>query len=436
MTNILFTFVYAFIMASSTVIVWHKLLNIKLSFKSKYLYICFFCVLIISSLSYLLLNRFRIIIITIIFMFYIKLIFKRTIQESILVPIYYEFMLLLSEFITVILLSLILGNNIQEFITNNWGILIVNLLVSIISVLLVQLKIVRATFNKILAITDKIKFKQLIILCLLITIFLNIYVMSAYHKVKFEYWVFTNFILVSIFFIIILYYFKTKNKLNKVSDKYSVAIKSLNDYESMMARYRISNHENKNLLLTIRAMVLNKDKNIPQFIDNIIENKYDDDEKLLFDMNIIPSGGLRATIYSEILKIKEKGINYSFHIDRKFKTIDLIEIDTNTIIDICKIVGVFIDNAIEEVEKLKRKTIGIDLYTSGDNLNIKICNNYGKSFNISKINTDGYTTKGSNHGYGLSLVKEIIKNNNLLDHEMELNKKYFSQIIIIKYKKR
>lgn len=436
MNNFLYTLLYAFIMSISTAIIWHKLLSLKIDFKNKQVYNTFIGVFVISTISYLFLNKFRIVIITIIFMFLIKFIFKETIQKSVLIPIYYEFMLLLSEFVTVILLSMILGNYVEEFIKNNFGILIVNLLVAFISILLVQLKIVRTTFNKILLITDKIKFKQLIIFCLLIAIFLNVYVISAYYKVKFEYWVFTNFVLVSIFFIIVLYYFRTKNKLNKVSDKYSVAIKSLNDYEMMMTRYRIANHENKNLLLTIRAMILNKEKNIPKFIDNMIEDKYEDDEKLLFKMSVIPSGGLRATIYSEIMKIKEKGIKYNLHIDRKFRTIDLIELDTNTIIDVCKIIGVFIDNSIEEVEKLKYKTIGIDLYTEEKKLNIKISNNYGNNFDISKINDDGYTTKGNNHGYGLSLVKQIIKNNNALEHKMELNKKYFSQIIIIKLKER
>ena len=50
-------------------------------------------------------------------------------------------------------------------------------------------------------------------------------------------------------------------------------------------------------------MVRNNEDNIPEYIDSIVEDRYSDDENLLFRINVIPSGGLRGTIYSEILKI-------------------------------------------------------------------------------------------------------------------------------------
>ena len=155
----------------------------------------------------------------------------------------------------------------------------------------------------------------------------------------------------------------------------------------------------------------------------------------MFKVNVIPTGGLRATIYSEILKIKENNINYSLNIDKKLKTIALIELDERTIIDICKILGVFIDNAIEEVVKFKKGNISIDIYVENSYINIKVSNNYKSKIEVDKIFESGYTTKGEGHGFGLSMVKKIIDVNNLLKIETELNQKNFSQILIIKYKK-
>jgi len=203
----------------------------------------------------------------------------------------------------------------------------------------------------------------------------------------------------------------------------------------MMSKYRIENHKNKNLLLTIRAMIVNKEKDIPKYIDSIVKDKYEDNEKLLLQMNVIPSGGLRATIYSEILKIKDNKINYYLNIDKRLKTIDLIEMDTDQTIDICKIIGVFIDNAIEEVKKLKTKNIEISLYLEDDKLNIKVSNNYKDKINIDKIFDAGYTTKGKGHGFGLALVKKITENNQKIVNRIEISKDVFSQIISIKYKK-
>lgn len=200
----------------------------------------------------------------------------------------------------------------------------------------------------------------------------------------------------------------------------------------MMTKYRILNHENKNLLSTIRNMIVTNQKNIPEYIDGIIKDNHTDDEKLLNKTSVIPSGGLRATIYTEIMKIKSQNISYDLDISRDIKTEDLIELDNATTIDVCKILGVFIDNAIEEVRNLKKKNIVISFYTQDNDIYIKISNNYKSRIDINKIYDAGYTTKGEGHGYGLSLVKKLIDNNEKLDNKTEINKEIFSQILIIK----
>ena len=425
-----------FLMVSSMIYIWHKLINKKINFKDKKIYITIISLMFISVINYFLVNRFiRIILLTIIFIIFFRYLFKEEIHKTIITPIFYQLIIVLSEFIGIISLSFIFNSPTGNFIETNLGLLAVNISVTIISIIISNFKFVKILFNRFLKVTEKIKVYQLFILCIISFLFLNIFVISAYYKINYYVWVITNILLISLLFVIILYMLKTQNNYNKVSDKYNIAIKSLYDYETMMTKYRIANHENKNLLLTIRAMILNKEKEIPKFIDTMIEDKYEDDEKLLFDIAVIPSGGLRGAIYSEIIKIKDNNINYCLDIDKKLRTIDLIELNTNTIIDVCKIVGVFIDNAIDEVKDLDSKNIGISLYLQNKKLNIKVSNNYYGRIEINKINDTGYTTKGDGHGYGLSLVKDIIKNNDLLEHSTELSREIFSQILTIKYKK-
>ena len=429
-------FIYSFIMSISLLIFWHKLLYKKIDMKNSKLYITLFSITIITTANYLLVNKFiRVTILTIAFIIFFKFLFNESIKKSIIASIYYQAIVLIAELLVVIIMSFIFGKNLETFIQTFWGILLTNVLVALVCIGASYIKFIKIIFNKLIKITDKIKVKQLMFLCLILLLILNIFVMSAYYKIKFEYWVIANIMLIVLFAVLLIYYLKTQNNLNNISNKYNIALKSLNDYESMMSKYRIANHENKNLLLTIRAMVLNKEKNVDKFIDSIIEEKYDDDEKLLFKMSVIPSGGLRATIYSSILRMREKNIKYSINIDRKLRTVDLIELDNNTIIDICKIIGVFIDNAIEEVEKHKSKNISMSMHVDKNCLEIKIANNYLKSIDVSKISNPGYTTKGNGHGYGLTLVENIVKNNELIDHQTEINKKYFSQIILVKYRK-
>lgn len=436
MKDILVTLLYAFVLMASIIYSWYKLSDKKINFKNYKLYITLIGMMLTSIINFFTINKFiRVTLITVIFIIFFKFLFKEKLNKTIITPIFSQLIIFISEFLYALILLLIFGNESNETInaiSNNT--LITNIVIATMLLLALKLKFIKKLYNKLLETTNRISSVQLSLLCIIGIIILNILLASAYYKIKIQYFLIFNVIMIIMTLAIIFYSFKTQNKYNKVSDKYNVAIKSLNDYENMMTKYRIANHENKNLLLTVRAMIINKDKDIPKYIDSIIEDKYMDDEKLLFKVSSIPSGGLRATIYSEILKIKENKIDYILNIDRKLRAVDLLEFDTDTVIDICKIIGVFIDNAIEAVKGLRRKNIDIDLYVEDNMVCIKVSNNYKGNIEITKINNEGYTTKGEGHGYGLSLVKKIIDNNSIFEHKTEISKNIFSQILIIKYK--
>lgn len=425
-----------FIMVCSLLYVWHKLLNKRINFKDIKIYITLISLMIISIFTYLVVNDFiRIFIITIVFMFFYKYLFNEKLNRCIVTPIFYQLIVFISEFLSFNIINIFLSpSKTVELFESLIGIYIVNIMVFIITVVIINIKFVRKIYNKIILMTLKIKPNQLIVICVITMLFFNIFATNAYYKLNFFWWMIANVFFLIILFTEVILSIKIQNNLKKVEDKYNISIKSLNDFEEMMSNYRVANHENKNLLLTIRAMIINKEKDIPKYIDSMIEERYEDDEKLMFDMAVIPSGGLRATIYSGILKIKKNNINCEFNIDKKVRTIDLIELDTNTIMSVCKIIGVFIDNAIDETKKLESKNIQIYLYAENKTLNIKISNMFKGKIDVEKIYDEGYTTKSYGHGYGLVLVREIIKNNSLLKNYTEINKNIFSQVLVIENK--
>lgn len=437
MLKLLYIFSYTIIIMFSTIFVWHKLLDRKINLKYYKLYVSLFGMTITSIINFLVISKFlKILIVTILLIIFFKYLFNEKINKCIITPIYTQIITFISEFLYAIILSLILGGEAEKIINSSLGTFVTNIIIAFMIYSSIKFKFIKSLYLKLLSITDRINSIQLGLFSVMGMLILNILLMGSYYRIKFHYFLTFNVATIILVLVVIFYSFRTQNKYNKVSDKYNVAIKSLKDYEDMMTKYRIANHENKNLLMTVRAMILNKDKDIPKYIDSIIEEKYVDDEKLLFEMSVIPSGGLRATIYSEILKIREHKINYSLNIDRKIKTIDLINLETETIVEICKIIGVFIDNSIEAVKRLKKKNIDIELYMENKNLCIKVSNNYKGNIDISKINDEGYTTKGKGHGYGLSLVKYIINNNNIFENKTEISKTIFSQILVIKLNKK
>lgn len=433
--KVLYTSLYTFILACSSIYCWYKLLNKKINFKDYKLYVAAIGLVIFSVAICFIANKYlKIILNTLILIIFFKYLLRENIQKTIITPIFQQLIVMLSETIFVLLMTIVFNYDAQMIISTYLGTILINVIVSVISIIFIHFKITHKLYRLIISLTDKIKTIQLVFFCLISMAFSNVLAMTVYYKIGFQFQLIFNLIMTISCILIFIYSLKTQNSYNKVSDKYNVAINSLTDYENMMSKYRVANHENKNLLLAIRAMVKNKEKDIPKYIDSIIENKYEDDEKLLFKMSVIPSGGLRATIYSEILKIQNNNIEYFLDIDSNLKTVDLIEMSTVTILDTCKIICVFIDNAIEAVKDLDNKNITIGLYVEDDTLSIKVSNNYDGNINIDKIFNEGYTTKGDGHGYGLSLVKKIIDSNSKFQNQVEINNNIFSQVLLIKYK--
>lgn len=428
----LITFIASCILISTTIYIWEKLnyKNIKNIFKNNFLKISF--VIIMITINYMLINNFiKTVIATIILMFFYYLLYREKVKKCIITPLYSQFIVMISELIYIGIILIISSVNAADLTKIFFGSLLTNILIAAITFVIVQFKFIKKLYDFILKITDRIKEIQLIIISIILMVIANILTAFVYYQVSLIYLLVINTIIILTYTVFMFLYLKANNKYIKVYDKYNNTLNSLKEYEDILSRYRISNHENKNQLLTIRGMI--KNKKVASYIDEIVENKIKDDEKLMFESLIIPEGGLRGLIYSKLLLMKENNIDYELSIAKNVKTTDLSKMDDDLVLNICNIVGVYLDNAIEEVKKLEEKYIVIEMYKD-DTLNIAITNNYDGNIDIDNIDNVGYSTKGKNHGYGLSLVKQILNNNKKIKNIRRISEDEFTQELRIRYK--
>lgn len=432
--RLLIKLILSFFITAASVYNLHKLSNRRIDFKSIKLWIYFIVLMILAIVNYFNVNAFiRITMITISLMIFYKLLFNASIKDSIITSLISQMIIMVSEMIFVFMVSLILGLDSQDIVNSQFGGLFSNVCIALISFVLVQFPFLSKFRNLLLKTTDKLKDNQIIFFSVIIVIIANVLTMILYYNIDFKYLLIFNTFLTLFFLFIILYSFKNRNNYIKVYDKYNTTLNSLKEYEDILDRYRVSNHENKNQLLTIRNMIPKTNKKVISYIDQIIENKLKDNDKIMFETAVIPAGGLRGLIYSKILLMDELKIEYELEISNNIKTVDLInKIDDSMMLDICKIIGVYIDNAIQEVEKIKEKYINIEMYLDSGYLIISISNNYEGKIEIDKIENSGYTTKEKSHGYGLTLAKEIIDNNKKLTNEKKITGEIFTQILKIK----
>ena len=411
---------------------WEKILNKKVN--NKY-YIILIIDIVTTIVDILFSNQTKIIIVCISLVIINKLFISKNTKKSIILVSFSQTILGLSEFIVAIMLSFIYKENVSQITYNNVIFIIVSIIISIVSFIIFQTILFSKNYKE--SIEKKIinKNNSLLIYTISLIAFMIINTAESYNKVSITVVLITNTIVTIFFIYIILKIAIIDSKYDKVNSKYQTSINSLKEYETMIDKFRVNTHENKNELMTIRNMVKNKDKNIVEYIDALVDNKIKDNEKIMYQTSKIPEGGLRATIYSKLCVMDKYKIKYKLDISKDLRTVDLINLDEELILNICKILSVFMDNAIEAVKTINKKEIDIELYVVDNELYIDITNNYRGNIDLSKIGHERQTTKGKEHGYGLLLVNKIVnENSKKLTNEKNISGNYFTQTLKIKLK--
>ena len=420
-------FLYTFCIVS-----WNKLLGQKLNFRSYKFYVA----LIILEICIIGINffipQFLKTICSIVTLFTVSyLFFCRDITKNIIVVLYSDIIAFVSEFIFSIIGSLIFSDlvSLQD---KPLGIVLINFSVASIGFILLKFKFVYKIYNYLIKTFDNMKKSNLIVYFILTILIISIFFTISYMDLPLIFLLICDGLLALLYIIMLFRMANARENYKTVTSKYETSLNSLKEYEEIMDKYRVTNHENKNQLLTIRNMLNKNDTKTINYIDKLVDNKIKDNETIFYKTSKIPEGGLRAIIYSKLCKMKEMGIKYELDIANDVKAGELINLEENTVLNVCKIIGVFLDNAIEAVEKIKKKNIIIELFMMDNYLCIDISNNYQGNIEIEKLGNKKYTTKGKGHGYGLALVKEIIKNDDNLTHEMKISKELFTQRLKIK----
>lgn len=422
------------VLSISTIYVWATLYKEKLNFKKLRLYIVYISLTISLIFNYYYSNMaLKIIILIVLLSVFNWLLFRKNLRETILSTIMFELIVFIAEAIfSLIVIICIPQSDFKTIMESFFGILFTNFIISVIICFIIQFNFVKGIYENILNSTNKIKIKQLIIFVLFLVMSYNLIFFNTYNQSNFLTVMLVNNFLIVIYSIVIFNMVKNNNKYLEISSKYGTALDCLKEYEKILDQYKVSNHENKNQLLTIRSMIANKEKNIPNFIDTVIDEKIQDDENLMFQTTIIPAGGLRAVIYSKILNMKKNNITFFLNIDKKIRSVDFIGLGDKLAYDVCRIISVYLDNAIDAVLSNKEGSVSIQFYIDDQNLCIAIANTF-VTIDVNKIDEMGYTTKTEGHGYGLSLVKQIIsKNTTYLKNERKITDNLFTQILKIK----
>lgn len=344
-----------------------------------------------------------------------KFVFNLNLTQAITSVTIFMILLFLSDFVITCILRLFIS--MEEIRQNEFIFIFANTFVSLICMLLVKITKVKTQITAFYKnILNKEKLINTMFLILLVIDFCILsYNLTRLEIYKAEYLI--NFIGTIIFSIIAYCYIKSKNEYNKLSVEYDNLFFYVQTFEEWIEKEQLNRHEYKNQLAVIRC--LTKEKKVKDKIDEILEDNINIDDQCLTNLKQLPKGGMKGLMYYKAAIAQKKKIKLSTDISIESKGLlsKLSEKDMKTL---CKLIGIYFDNAIEASVESKKKILLIEVYELKDKVNIVFSNTFKKHKNIKDRNKKGVSSKGPGRGNGLYFASKLIKENDWLKEKQEI----------------
>lgn len=360
--------------------------------------------------------------------------FKIKIEKAVISSIIYIVILVIPDLITMGGAIYVLNLNKEYIYDSVAGGILSNLSVCLIMILLTFL--LRKPLRKFININISSN-KKIIVVFSLILITILIFFYNLINTFQFNNDI-AGFIIAMIFLGIILFYvFKQKIENESILKKYDELLDIMKNYESDIEEQRTLIHETRNELSTIRCKIKDKEKEseIIDYIDSIIGDKVSSKMSKYSKFKYLPSNGLKGFFYYKFSEAERKGINVSLNISKQIENSILAKLDTKNFKDLARVIGVYLDNAIEASSESDDKKLGIEIYSINENVEIIISNTYNNSIDREKIGNEKTSTKGEKRGHGLLLVKRILGDSKIIKSENQITEKIYIQKIIVKNEK-
>ncbi len=390
---------------------------------------------------YLNINNYVILILMLIIAIILLYRSEKNLLKSITIPIFALIITIISENIVIIFYNSFIDNRRIErsgpkFVFLLFIILILNIL---ISKLLASFIHKRLDFN---IIEFKSKTAILLIISLLLTLIIfyaNIIIRgqngNPITNLNID---LINAVMFIIYFILLMIIIRII--LNDVKKEFDIKkkeedLKNLKEYtenlEALYTEMRGFRHDYMNILSAMYGYIQEKKyKELEKFFYERIIPLNEDIEKKNIKIGTLKNiriPELKGVVSSKIIVAQEKGININIEIVNPIENINF------DIIDLCRCVGILLDNAIEESLNCESPELQFAIIDDKFSIKIIIVNSYNESdLNLQKIFVKGFSTKGENRGMGLYNLRLILNHYQNVTLDTLFNHGEFRQVLNIR----
>lgn len=359
-------------------------------------------------------------------------IFKKDISNSVYYTIAYNLFAATIEILLSLIFVGLLKFDINAYEKFSFSLLLFSVLNCSLVYLISKIKLFTNSiqkFNKIVSQNNK-DWIYIIICIILVVLLITFNKYNLKSNVDF----YINIFITIFMFLSIIYVVYNKIQKKAFENKYNEVMEYVTRYEKIINEQGKKNHEYNNQLMVLKGY-LDKPDRLKDYLELIIGEHKTGQNYTVKQLGFLPDGGIKGLLYHKLSKMEEEGIKSYLYVDQGMQELSEDIFDIKTCQDITKILGVFIDNAIDASSKANQKEIEIDFKVQKDCLIISVANTYDNKTDVNKIGKKGYSTKGAGHGFGLSIVKDISKNNPNIELFSDVSDSKFKQTVLIYYKK-
>lgn len=359
-------------------------------------------------------------------------IFLKDISNSVFYSIIYELLVCIFEIIISVMIVLIFKIDAKAYSSIPFSLLVSSILNCLLIFAMTKLKFISKNIKKLNENTKKNN-KDWIYIFLVMILLILLMAFNRYKmKSTLEYYIsFVMLIFVIISFVYVIY---NKFQRQAMEDKYNESMEYVLRYEKIINEQGKKNHEYNNQLMVIKGYI-NKPERLSEYLDEVIGEHKTGQNYIVKQLGFLPDGGVKGLLYHKLSKMEDNNIKYYLYVDQNLKDKDTESFDLKTYRDLTKLLGVFLDNAIDAALKSEEKEIEVELKDKDDCLLLTISNTYDKNTDINKVGKSGFTTKGVGHGFGLSIVKDIARTNSEIETFSSKESDKFIQTAMIYFKK-
>lgn len=258
-----------------------------------------------------------------------------------------------------------------------------------------------------------------------ITVFLQLYISAFYNNLLPTFVIFISIIcLIAYFFVSLFNIVKTKQLEVATIDNHN--LQSYNDnLKSMYDNIRAFKHDFNNIVHAIGGYVRAKDmKGLSKYYNSLFDECNSINNLSALNPETVNNPSIYAILLDKYNKAEKKNIKMELGVYLDLNTLNA------DIYEICRILGILLDNSIEAAQECDKKYINIRfLMDNRKNRQLIIIENTYKDKNVDtiKIFEKSYSTKPHNTGLGLWEVNKILNKNSNLAIFTSKNDEYFSQ---------